>query len=504
MKEKQPVMQLRRVKKYFHIRRRLRLRALNDINFVLYEGEKFGVVGESGCGKSTLGRVMLQLYPPSGGDCLYYGRSLIELCPAYLKREIKGLLALQRTAKVYNDRLLAAAKGPPEIYERARKLNHRALREGSKTVGSLILSENLPEIQRLFLRACQAVRRAHKLFSAAARLEARAEKREKAGRDLPGFPRQKAEVFRASARQYAEEAEALREKAFSFRGKNINPALSPRALDPEYQAKLDANYETGISLSKLTGWEMRSLRSEMQMVFQDPSASLDPRQSVGKAIEEPFKIHARLSPEERKKKVMALLDRVGLQEEHYYYFPNALSGGQKQRVCIARAIATNTRLVVLDESLSALDVSVQAQILQLLDELSGDGRTYLFITHDLGVAKYFCDRIMVMYLGCECELADARTLFEKPLHPYTRSLLAAVPRPVVRDVDYEVSVLEGEVPNALYPPAGCPFHTRCDRSFEICKREKPELREWQSGHFVACHLYGPPEANSPLAEKTET
>jgi peptide/nickel transport system ATP-binding protein len=500
MEEKQALMQLRRVKKYFHIRHRLRLRALNDINFILYEGEKFGVVGESGCGKSTLGRVMLQLYPPSGGDCLYYGRSLVELCPAYLKKEIGRLLLLQKKAKYYNNRITAAQSSPPAVYERARKLNHRYLREGSKTVGSLILCENLPQIQDIFLKAHKVTRKAHRLFASALRLEATAEKREEKGR-LPGDLRQKAESFRDSARRYEKEAALLRDEAFSFRGKNISAALSPRALETEYQAKLDANYETGISLSKLTGREMRKLRNEMQMVFQDPSASLDPRQSVGKAIEEPFEIHSRLSPAERKAKVMALLDKVGLKEEHYYYFPNALSGGQKQRVCIARAIATDTRFVVLDESLSALDVSVQAQILQLLNELSGDGRTYLFITHDLGVAKYFCDRIMVMYLGCECELADARTLFEAPLHPYTRSLLAAVPRPVVRNVDYELSVLEGEVPSALYPPAGCPFHTRCDRASAICEKEKPELREWKSAHFVACHLYTPPKGNAPLADE---
>jgi peptide/nickel transport system ATP-binding protein len=500
MKEKQALMQIRRVKKYFHIRHGVRLRALNDINFILYEGEKFGVVGESGCGKSTLGRVMLQLYPPSGGDCLYYGRSLIELCPAYLKKEIDRLLVLQKKAKYYNERILAAQKATPEIYQRVCKLNHRYLREGSKTVGSLILCENLPQIQKLFLKVHRATCKAHRLFAAALRLEARAGKREEKGRP-PGDLRQKAESFRASAQRYAEEAAALRDEAFAFRGKNINVALSPRALEKEYQVKLDANYETGVSLSKLTGREIRRLRSEMQMVFQDPSASLDPRQSVGKAVEEPFKIHSRLSPLERKAKVMALLDRVGLKREHYYYFPNALSGGQKQRVCIARAIATNTRFVVLDESLSALDVSVQAQILRLLDELSDDGRTYLFITHDLGVAKYFCDRIMVMYLGCECELADARTLFEEPLHPYTRSLLAAVPRPVVREVNYELFVLEGEVPNALYPPTGCPFHTRCDRSGEICEKEKPELREWKSAHFVACHLYAPPESKAPQADE---
>ena len=234
---------------------------------------------------------------------------------------------------------------------------------------------------------------------------------------------------------------------------------------------------------------MKSLRSEMQMVFQDPSASLDPRQAVGKAIEEVLALHTSLSPAARKEKVMALLERVGLRREHYHYYPNALSGGQKQRVCIARAIATDTRLVVLDESLAALDVSVQAQILSLLNELSGDGRAYFFITHDLGVAKYFCDRIMVMYLGCECEMAPSEELFACPLHPYTQSLLAAIPRPEPREVDYEAQVLEGEVPNALHPPTGCFFHTRCSQAAELCKKERPELRELKKDHFVACHLY---------------
>jgi peptide/nickel transport system ATP-binding protein len=481
-----PLLQMRRIKKDFHIRRLLRLRALSDINFTLYEGEKFGVVGESGCGKTTLGRVMLQLYPASGGDCLYYGRSLTDLCPAYLKGEIRRLAALQKKARRYC-RAAAAAKDDPARRGRALRLNHRRLREGSKTVGSLILCKKLPEIERLFAEAHRATLRAHRLLDAAAKLEARAARGP--GGAAAASRRESAALKRKEARGYEEGAETLRREAFSFRGKDIDPSVSPRALEKEYQDKLDANYETGISLGKLSGREMRSLRSEMQMVFQDPSASLDPRQAVGKAVEEVFKIHSSLSPELRREKVMALLERVGLRREHYHYFPNALSGGQKQRVCIARAIATDTRLVVLDESLSALDVSVQAQILSLLNELSGDGRTYFFITHDLGVAKYFCHRIMVMYLGRECEMAPSAELFAEPLHPYTQSLLAAIPRPEVREVDYEAPVLEGEVPNALSPPPGCPFHTRCKRRMEICAREKPELREWKPSHEVACHLY---------------
>jgi len=499
MSEKKPLIQLRRVKKYFPIRRLVRLRALSDINFTLYEGENFAVVGESGCGKTTLGRVMLLLYPPSGGDILYYGHSLIELCPKYLKKEIYRLLSIQKKAKKYALQS-TRKKDRPEAYARALKLNHRWLREGSKIVGSLILCRNLPEIMLLFLEALQETKKAQKLIKAAVKLEVQAEKLKNKGHENFSSLLEAANKNREGAHNFEARAQALRDKAFSFRGKNLYPEVSPRALEKAYQDKLDTNFETAISLSKLTGNEMKSLRSEMQMVFQDPSASLDPRQEVGKAIEEVLILHTSLSPAARQEKVMSLLERVGLRREHYHYYPNALSGGQKQRVCIARAIATDTRLVVLDESLAALDVSVQAQILSLLDELSGDGRAYFFITHDLGVAKYFCHRIMVMYLGCECEMAPTDELFASPLHPYTQSLLAAIPRPEPREVDYEAQVLEGEVPNALHPPSGCFFHTRCNRVTELCKKERPELRELKKGHFIACHLYQdsvPEELKSP-------
>ena len=168
----------------------------------------------------------------------------------------------------------------------------------------------------------------------------------------------------------------------------------------------------------------------------------------------------------------------------------ALSKGYKQRVGIARAIALDTKFVVLDESVSALDVSVQAQILQLLNELSAEKHlTYFFITHDLGVVKHFCDRILVMYLGNACELADSKALFHTPLHPYTESLLASVPRLKVGQEHSTESVLEGDVPSAMTPPSGCPFHTRCARCMDICSREKPLMKEREPGHFVACHLY---------------
>jgi peptide/nickel transport system ATP-binding protein len=493
-----PLLELRGISKYFAIRRLLRLRALSDINLTLYPGEKFGVVGESGSGKSTLGRVMLQLYPPSGGDCLYYGRSLTELCPRYLKGEIRRLVSVQKKAKRWTRRAERAGEG--ERREWAREQGRRRIQEGSKTAGSLILSKSLPRIARLFAEAFRETTRARRFLRAAAKLETRADRWERQGRPVPPPWRSRGAALRERGRAVAEAAEGLWREAFSLRGKDPDPAVSPLALEKEYRDKLDASYETGVNLGKLSGPEMRSLRSEMQLVFQDPSASLDPRQAVGKAIEEVFTIHHALPPDLRREKARALLERVGLRREHYRSFPNALSGGQKQRVCIARAIATDPRLVVLDESLSALDVSVQAQILGLLDELRADGRTYVFITHDLGVAKYFCHRIMVMYLGAECETAPSAELFAEPLHPYTRSLLAAIPRPVVREVDYEAPVLEGEVPNALYPPPGCLFHTRCKNRSPRCAQERPALREWKNNHFVACHLYGSPE-EGPVPEE---
>ena len=298
------------------------------------------------------------------------------------------------------------------------------------------------------------------------------------------------EAAKREAVAHRDTAHGLRQKAFDdYRGKDILP-ITERTQDPAYQDKLDRNYETGINLGKLTREEMRELRREMQMIFQDPAASLDPRQTVGKSIEEVFVINTDLPAQVRKEKTMELLEKVGLKREHYWSYPNTLSGGQKQRVGIARAIALDTKFVVLDESVSALDVSVQAQILQLLGELSAEKHlTYFFITHDLGVVKHFCDRILVMYLGNVCELAESAALFHNPLHPYTQSLLAAVPRLRVGEEHSTESVLEGDVPSAMNPPKGCPFHTRCSQCMEICGKERPPVVEAEPGHFVACHLF---------------
>ena len=360
-------------------------------------------------------------------------------------------------------------------------------------MGSLILCKDLPAVQELFSKAQKETE-----ASSAAIKKYRDYEKQYAQSLVEGKEdadaKAKMEAAREEARTHVEASRAYRAQAWKeYHGKDILP-ITERTQDPAYQAKLDGNYETGINLGKLTREEMRDMRREMQMIFQDPAASLDPRQSIGKSIEEVFVINTDYPADVRKEKTMELLEKVGLKREHYYSYPHALSGGQKQRVGIARAIALDTKFVVLDESVSALDVSVQAQILQLLNQLSEEKHlTYFFITHDLGVVKHFCDRILVMYLGNVCELADSKELFHHPLHPYTESLLAAVPRLKVGQEHSTESVLEGDVPSAIKPPSGCPFHTRCSKCMDICAKEKPPIVEARPGHFVACHLHNTKE-----------
>ena len=241
---------------------------------------------------------------------------------------------------------------------------------------------------------------------------------------------------------------------------------------------------------------LQRLRRNMQIIFQDPYSSLNPRKTVGRIIGEGFQIHGLLSPEERRDRVVELLEIVGLLPEHYYRFPHEFSGGQRQRVCISRAIALNPRLVVADEPVSALDVAIQAQILNLLVSLQNRFHlTYLFISHDLGVVRHICDRIAVMYLGKVVESTSSLLLFAGPRHPYTASLLSAVP--VADPFRKRARIrLAGDVPSPVNIPAGCSFHPRCPQVQPLCEKEIPELIEIESGQHVACHF--PLEKQAPL------
>lgn len=233
---------------------------------------------------------------------------------------------------------------------------------------------------------------------------------------------------------------------------------------------------------------VKLLRREMQIIFQDPYSSLNPRMTVGDIIGEPLVVHRIAKGRELRTRVAELLEAVGLKPEHMRRYPHEFSGGQRQRIGIARALALNPQLIVCDEPVSALDVSIQAQILNLLEDLQDKfGLTYLFVAHDLSVVKHISDRVAVMYLGKIVELAETEELFMRPRHPYTEALLSAVPVP---DPDYQAEriILQGDVPSPVNPPKGCRFHPRCSYAKEVCSREAPELLDLGGEHFVACHF----------------
>ncbi len=250
----------------------------------------------------------------------------------------------------------------------------------------------------------------------------------------------------------------------------------------------------GRNILELGREEMRSLRREMQIIFQDPYSSLNPRMTVGNIIGEALEIHGLARGKAKEKKVKELLETVGLTAHHMRRYPHEFSGGQRQRIGVARALAVDPKLIICDEPVSALDVSIQAQVINLMEDLQKEfDLTYLFIAHDLSVVKHISDRIAVMYLGKIVELADKKALFERPIHPYTQALLSAIPIPDPA-IKREKIILKGDVPSPVNPPSGCRFHTRCPYVMDICKTEEPEFVDWGDKHFAACHLEeGAPE-----------
>ncbi|HBF15297.1 MAG TPA: peptide ABC transporter substrate-binding protein [Clostridiales bacterium] len=245
----------------------------------------------------------------------------------------------------------------------------------------------------------------------------------------------------------------------------------------------------GTDITHLKKTEMQKYRTDIQLIFQDPYSSLPPRMTVGNIISEAVRVHHIVPASEVHSYVLNIMHRCGLRAQFFDRYPHEFSGGQRQRICIARALAVKPKLVICDEPVSALDVSIQAQIINLLKELQRtEGLTYVFISHDLSVVKYITDRILVMYLGNMMELGDTAEIFRNPLHPYTKALFSAVPVPDP-DVKMKRVILEGDIPSPANPPKGCKFHTRCASCMGICSREVPRYNEVAPGHFVACHLY---------------
>jgi len=251
-----------------------------------------------------------------------------------------------------------------------------------------------------------------------------------------------------------------------------------------------AVYFNGENILSFDQKRMRALRKEMQIIFQDPFSSLNPRKTVSQIVGDPLLIHGMKNRKQREERVAELLRVVGLSVEHMRRYPHMFSGGQRQRIGVARALALNPKLIVCDEAVSALDVSIQAQVLNLLKDLQEDFKlTYLFISHDLHVVEHISDNVAVMYLGKTVEKASSVGLYQKPLHPYTQALLSASPMPDPQKKHKRI-ILKGDVPSPINPPFGCRFHTRCPYTQEVCKSTEPEVREIQPDHTVACHFAG--------------
>lgn len=285
---------------------------------------------------------------------------------------------------------------------------------------------------------------------------------------------------------YVNEGETLGIVGESGCGKSTTGRTIMRLLEPTEGV---VEFE-GRNINALSSNEVRKVRRDIQMVFQDPYASLNPRHTIGKILEEPLIVHGIGNAKERRAKVLEFLKIVGLSDYHAKRYPHQFSGGQRQRIGIARALMTNPKLIIADEPVSALDVSIQAQVLNLMQDLQKEfNLTYIFIAHDLGVVRHISDRVAVMYLGKIVEIADSEELYANPLHPYTQALLSAVPVP---DPHYkkEQIIIEGDMPSPANPPSGCAFHTRCPFKMDICSQVTPKLQEHESGHSAACHLYG--------------
>lgn len=283
---------------------------------------------------------------------------------------------------------------------------------------------------------------------------------------------------------YVKKGETLGIVGESGCGKSTTGRLLMRLIEAS-DGKIVFEDKEITSMSKA---ELRKTRRDIQMVFQDPYASLNPRHSIEQILEEPLIVHGIGTKEERNKQVRDMLEVVGLSTYHAKRYPHQFSGGQRQRIGIAKALMTKPKLIIADEPVSALDVSIQAQVLNLMKDIQKEFQlTYIFIAHDLGVVRHISDRVGVMYLGRLIELAESEELYENPKHPYTEALLSAVPIPDP-DIKRETILIEGELPSPANPPSGCAFHTRCSRVMDICKNTRPAEQNL-NGHFVACHLY---------------
>lgn len=503
-KDKKVLFKIRNLKKYFPLKKKgffnkgpgEYVHANESISIDIYEGETLGLVGESGCGKSTFGRTLLQIYEQTEGTTLYYGKTLEELAPEYMGKMIGKIPSkfpnyhkeLDELNTIYQDLEKSETDEDRAMNNEKAKFKRRAIEEEYlnmiRIAGGLLASDDLGKVANLLNGEYQVLKERAKVYTAIEEFEQKSQMMVRTWDDyykiLDEDPKYK--ELKNKADEITKRVEEKRVEIEAYRD-----TLRVKEGFDELESQLD----TGIDLSELNKEEMRQLRKDLQMIFQDPYGSLDTKMTVGNIIGEGVLGHDLFKSRNEKgynEYIQETMEKCGLAPYFLHRYPHQFSGGQRQRIGIARALALKPSFIVCDEAVSALDVSIQSQIINLLQDLKEQNNlTYLFITHDLSVVKYISDRIGVMYLGVMVELTDSEKIFENPLHPYTKALLQAIPRTDV-DQGQELAIIEGDIPSAVRPPKGCRFHTRCEYAMDICAHFEPELKDVGDGHFVACHL----------------
>ena len=513
MPNTEKLLSITNLKKYFPIakssifqKEQLYVRANEEITIDIYKGETFGLVGESGCGKSTLGRTLLQLYPQTAGSTVYYGRTIADFAPKYVAKTLKNAPKMiadykNRRAKAAQLEQACEAAGAKATFFQIQQMNlakaeaETAFQNVVKILGGFAALDDCREGTAALLKKYNTDVRIAAIKKKINTAETEIKFYETTAYDSEAKPGKKASA-KNKIGKYSQRIKVLEEQ-LSREEKVLEGDLAAiNALKAKHAGnQLFAEYETmlddGIDLSRLTYPEMRILRKDIQIIFQDPYSSLNPRMTIGQIIEEGLVTHKffKHGSAAMKEYILNVMRQCGLQDYMLHRYPHQFSGGQRQRICIARALAVNPQFVVCDECVSALDVSIQSQIINLLEELKErENLTYLFISHDLSVVRYISDRIGVMYLGNIVELGTSETVFKDPRHPYTVALISSIPTTDADSLKKERIILEGNIPSPIKPPEGCKFHTRCYMACDKCKRVPPPYVEIEPGHFVACHF----------------